>query len=70
MTWRNDMAVWEEYATEFALAFGDTPSRVRAARAAYLSHGFDIELITELSGLPTWRVRQVILGGNPRPPID
>jgi hypothetical protein len=70
MTLGNDMTVWESYATEFALAFGDGPTRVRAVRAAYLSHGFDVEMITELSGLPAWRVRQAILGSNPRPPVD
>jgi hypothetical protein len=64
------MPVWERYATELALAFGDSQTRIRAARTAYLNQGFDVDLITELSGLPAWRVRQAILGGNPRPPID
>jgi hypothetical protein len=66
----NDTTVWDSYATEFALAFGDSPTRVRAARDAYLSHGFDVDLISQLTGFPAWRVRQAILGGNPGPPVD
>lgn len=57
--------VWESYATEFALAFGDTASRIRAVPAAYLVHGFSIDLIAEVSGFPQWRVRQAILGWHP-----
>jgi len=60
----NDMAVWERYATEFVLAFGDSASRIRAVRVAYFSHGFDVDLIAELSGFPVWRIRQAILAGK------
>jgi hypothetical protein len=63
----NDTAVWEGYATELALAFGDTTTRVRAIRAAYLSHGFDIDLICELTGFPAWRIRHAILPGSAAP---
>jgi hypothetical protein len=64
MAARNETAIWESYAIEFALSRGDVPTRVRAVRAAYLRHGFDIDLIAELSGFPVWRVRQAILGGR------
>ncbi|WP_404430005.1 hypothetical protein LG299_10625 [Microbacterium lacus] len=59
----DDVMVWGSYVTEHALAHGDSTSRIRAVRTAYLDHGFDIDLITELSGFPVWRVRQAILGG-------
>jgi hypothetical protein len=59
----NDMSVWERYATEFALAVGDSAARVRAVKVAYLRHGFDVDLISELSGFPVWRIRQVIQDG-------
>ena len=49
-----EMGVWERYATEFALAFGDTPSRIRAVREAYFGHEFDVDLIAQLSGFPVW----------------
>lgn len=58
--------VLARYETEFALTFGDTPTRIAAVRAAYFTHGFDVDLIAEFSGYPVWRVRQVILGGNPQ----
>jgi hypothetical protein len=56
----DEVAVWQRYATELELVFGDSPSRIRAVRTAYV-HGFDVELIAELSGFPVWRVRQAIL---------
>lgn len=61
-----EVSVWERYATEFALAFADTPTRIRAVREAYLVHGFDVDLITQLSGFPVWRIRQAIRDGLPR----
>jgi hypothetical protein len=57
---RDDVMVWERYATELALAFGDSTARIEAVRAAYLVHGFDIDVICELSGFPAWRIRQAI----------
>ncbi|NLP82516.1 hypothetical protein HF576_01515 [Microbacterium sp. CFH 90308] len=60
-----DLSVWEGYATELALGFGDTPTRVRAVRTAYYQHGFDIDLISQASGFPAWRVRQAILAERP-----
>ena len=66
----NDMSVWERYATEFALAFGDSPTRVQAVKAAYLTHGFDVDLISELSGFPVWRIRQAISDAMRSPRAD
>jgi hypothetical protein len=57
----NETAVWERYATELALVFGDTRARVRAVSAAYFVNGFDIDMICDLSGFPAWRIRQAIL---------
>ena len=31
-----EVGVWERYATEFALAFADNPTRIRAVREAYV----------------------------------
>ena len=61
-----EVSVWERYATEFALAFGDTCTRLRAVRAAYFEHEFDVDLIAELSGFPVWRIRQAVLEGPPQ----
>lgn len=61
-----ETGVWERYATEFALALGDTPTRIRAIREAYFVHGFDVDLIEELSGFPIWRIRQAIQAGLTR----
>jgi hypothetical protein len=58
-----EINIWERYATEFALAFADTPTRIRAVREAYLVHGFDVDLIEQLSGFPIWRIRQAIRDG-------
>lgn len=58
----DDVQVWASYATELALTFGDIPTRLRAAREAYLVHGFDVDLIARMSGFPEWRIRQAILG--------
>lgn len=66
MTHRSEDQTWERYATEFQLMFGNNPARISAIRTAYVVHGFDVDLITQISGFPTWRVRQVLLGGNPR----
>ena len=33
-----EVSVWERYATEFALALADTPTRIRAVREAYYVH--------------------------------
>ncbi|MCP2637634.1 hypothetical protein K0817_013830 [Microbacterium sp. HD4P20] len=60
-----DLSAWEGYAIELALAFGDTPTRVRAVRVAYYQQGFDIDLISQASGFPAWRVRQAILAEKP-----
>lgn len=46
--------------------WGNTGTRIEAVRTAYLMHGFDVDLIAAISGFPKWRVRQVILGPNPR----
>ncbi len=62
-----EISVWERYATEFALAFADTPTRIRAVREAYIVHGFDVDLIEQISGFPIWRIRQVIRDGLARP---
>ena len=62
-----EISVWERYATEFALAFADNPSRIRAVRVAYFEHGFDVDLIEQLSGFPVWRIRQAIADGLRRP---
>lgn len=59
-----EVSVWERYATEFALAFGDTCSRIRAVRDAYFAHAFDVDLIAQISGFPVWRIRQVVLGST------
>jgi len=64
----NEISVWERYATEFALAFADGPGRVSAVRVAYFTHGFDVDLISELSGFPVWRIRQAIASGPLPPP--
>lgn len=61
-----EMRVWERYATEFALAFSDNPTRIRAVREAYFRHDFDVDLIAQLSGFPVWRIRQAIEVGPAR----
>ncbi|GAA1998291.1 hypothetical protein GCM10009777_39480 [Microbacterium pumilum] len=61
-----EVSVWERYATEFALAFADNPTRIRAVREAYVVHEFDVDLIAQLSGFPVWRIRQAISDGLPR----
>ncbi|MCK6065716.1 MULTISPECIES: hypothetical protein [Microbacterium] len=61
----NEVSVWERYATELALAFADSPGRIVAVRVAYFTHGFDVDLISELSGFPVWRIRQAIASGPP-----
>jgi hypothetical protein len=58
-----DVSVWERYATELALAYGQTTARVHAVRTAYYRQGFDVDLICEASGFPAWRVRQAIGDG-------
>ncbi|TDN92293.1 hypothetical protein [Microbacterium sp. BK668] len=63
---RYEVSVWERYATEFALAFADTPARIRAVREAYFVHEFDVDLIAQLSGFPVWRIRQAVSDGPPR----
>lgn len=63
-----EVSVWERYATEFALAFADNPTRIRAVREAYVVHQFDVDLIAQLSGFPVWRIRQAI--ADRRPPAD
>jgi hypothetical protein len=60
-----ELSVWERYATEFTLAFADNPTRVAAVRVAYFTHGFDVDLISELSGFPVWRIHQAIQSGPP-----
>jgi hypothetical protein len=62
----HDVMVWERYATELALAFGAGPARIEAVRVAYLVHGFDIDLICDISGFPAWRIRQAIDDAAPR----
>jgi hypothetical protein len=62
----HEATVWERYATEFALAFADNPTRIRAVREAYVVHEFDVDLIAQLSGFPAWRIRQAIADGRPR----
>lgn len=61
-----EVSVWERYATEFALALADTPTRIRAVREAYYVRDFDVDLISHLSGFPVWRIRQAISAGPPR----
>lgn len=61
-----EVGVWERYATEFALAFGDTSTRIRAVRVAYFGHEFDVDLIAQLSGFPVWRIRQALKDGPAR----
>jgi hypothetical protein len=58
-----EVSVWERYATEFALAFADNPTRIREVRVAYFVHDFDVDLIAHLSGFPVWRIRQAISDG-------
>ncbi|WP_157524970.1 hypothetical protein [Microbacterium yannicii] len=65
-----DVSVWERYATELALAFGDTATRIKAVRTAYYVQGFDVDLISDASGFPVWRVRQAIRDGAPSPEQD
>jgi hypothetical protein len=60
-----DVSVWERYATEFALTFGNTAARILAVREAYFVHEFDVDLLVELSGFPVWRIRQAISNGLP-----
>jgi hypothetical protein len=60
-----EAGLWQRYATEFELAFADTVARIRAVRVAYFEHGFDVDLISELSGFPVWRIRQVLRDGQP-----
>ena len=55
-----EVSVWERYATEFALAFADNPTRIQEVRVAYFVHEFDVDLIAQLSGFPLWRIRQAI----------
>lgn len=59
----HEASVWERYATELDLAFADTVTRIRAVRAAYFEHDFDIDLIIRLSGFPAWRIRQAVQDG-------
>jgi hypothetical protein len=66
VTVRYDAEIWERYATEMALAYGDTSARVRAVRTAYEIHGFDVDLISHASGFPVWRVRQALRDGAGR----
>ena len=61
-----EVSVWERYATEFALAFADNPTRIQAVRVAYVVHEFDVDLIAQLSGFPVWRIRQAISDWHPR----
>jgi hypothetical protein len=58
-----EVSVWERYATELDLAFADNPTRIHAVRVAYFGHGFDVDLIAQLSGFPVWRIRQAIRSG-------
>jgi hypothetical protein len=62
-----EASVWERYATEFALALADTPTRIRAVRDAYFRHGFDVDVISHLSGFPVWRIRQALSAGSGGP---
>lgn len=64
-----DVSVWERYATELALAIGDTATRIAAVGTAYFDHGFDVDFISDASGFPVWRVRQAIrdAAAKPRP---
>jgi hypothetical protein len=62
-----EVSVWERYATEFALAFGNTPARLQAVREAYFWHEFDVDLIAQLSGFPVWRIRQAVYAGPDHP---
>lgn len=61
-----EVSVWERYATELALAFADSTTRIQAVRVAYFGHKFDVDLIAQLSGFPVWRIRQVLRDGPPR----
>ncbi|MFE1643971.1 hypothetical protein [Microbacterium sp. P01] len=61
-----EISVWERYATELALAFSDNPARIQAVRVAYFGHGFDVDLIAQLSGFPIWRIRQALRDGPHR----
>lgn len=65
-----DVTVWERYATELALAYGDTAARIHAVRIAHRKHGFDVDLISQASGFPVWRVRQAICDDASRQTLD
>ena len=70
MTLGYDVSVWERYAIELALAFGETTTRIRAVRIAYYRQEFDVDLISQISGFPVWRVRQAILDRSPESETD
>lgn len=52
---------WQVAYIESHLTSPYGPQRISGARTAYV-YGFTVEEITELSGLPAWRVQQAILG--------
>ena len=52
---------WQVAYIESHLTSPYGPQRISGIRTAYV-YGFEPEEITELSGIPLWRVRQVLLG--------
>jgi hypothetical protein len=56
--------IWQRSFIESHLMSQHGPTRIAACRTAWV-HGFDVDEIVELSGLPLWRVQQAILGKSP-----
>lgn len=55
------MRPWQVAFIESHLTSPHGPQRINACRTAYF-HGFSVEEIVSVSGLPVWRVRQALLG--------
>lgn len=52
---------WQVAFIESHLTSPHGPQRINACRTAYI-HGFSVDEIVSVSGLPVWRVRQALLG--------
>lgn len=55
------MRIWVRAYLESMLMSPHGPTKIAACRTAFIE-GFDVDEISELSGIPVWRVRQVLLG--------
>lgn len=55
------LKIWQIAFLESCLSSEHGPSKIAACRTAF-THGFEVDEIVAVSGLPAWRVRQAILG--------